>query len=381
MISRVVQAEGRSSSCPAADGDGGRTTSRSRASTSPRTRSRPTQPESDGTLEWDSTTIVVVEAARRRRRAGSATRTPPRRRRTLIDEQLARRRARRATRSTCGASGVDGRARCATSAGRGSASCALSAVDIALWDLKRACSACRSSTLLGLRTTRVPVYGSGGFCSYTARAARRAARRLGRAGHPAREDEGRTRARAPTRARLDAAREAIGDDASSTSTRTARFSRKEALRWARRYDAELGRALVRGAGLLRRPRGLRARPRPRARRARRRRGRVRATCRATSQRCSAGASTACRPTSPAAAASPACSRVAGALRTRTTLDLSAHCAPQLSAHAFCGVDRAAPPRVLPRPRAGRADALRRRARAGRRRAAARTARGPGTASS
>ena len=50
------------------------------------------------------------------------------------------------------------------------------------------------------------------------------------------------------------------------------------------------------------------------------------------------ASTACRPTSRAAAASPALLRVNG-LAAAHGLDLSGHCAPQLSAHALCGVDR------------------------------------------
>ena len=46
------------------------------------------------------------------------------------------------------------------------------------------------------------------------------------------------------------------------------------------------------------------------------------------------------------------------------LDLSGHCAPQLSAHALLRRAEPPAPRVLPRPRSHRAHALRRRPRAG-----------------
>jgi L-alanine-DL-glutamate epimerase-like enolase superfamily enzyme len=44
---------------------------------------------------------------------------------------------------------------------------AVSAVDIALWDLKAKRLGVALSTLLGRRRDHVPVYGSGGFCSYS----------------------------------------------------------------------------------------------------------------------------------------------------------------------------------------------------------------------
>ena len=125
-------------------------------------------PESDGTLEWDSTTIVVVEVARRRQRRGSATRTRRRPRPKLVAEQLAG--------VVEGADAMDvarrAPARCARAlrnAGQpGIGSMALSAVDCALWDLKaRLLGVPLVTSCSARRTTTVPIYGSGGFCSYS----------------------------------------------------------------------------------------------------------------------------------------------------------------------------------------------------------------------
>ena len=63
-------------------------TRRSSASASRRTPIPTDAPESDGTLEWDSTTIVVVEVARRAAGPGWATPTPTAAA-ALIDEHLA----------------------------------------------------------------------------------------------------------------------------------------------------------------------------------------------------------------------------------------------------------------------------------------------------
>jgi L-alanine-DL-glutamate epimerase-like enolase superfamily enzyme len=48
----------------------------------------------------------------------------------------------------------------------GVAATAISAVDIALWDLKARLLGCSLARLLGQARGRVPVYGSGGFTSY-----------------------------------------------------------------------------------------------------------------------------------------------------------------------------------------------------------------------
>ncbi|HEU4659757.1 MAG TPA: enolase C-terminal domain-like protein [Pseudolabrys sp.] len=50
---------------------------------------------------------------------------------------------------------------------RGVAACAISAVDVALWDLKARLLAVPLATLLGSERSEVPIYGSGGFTSYS----------------------------------------------------------------------------------------------------------------------------------------------------------------------------------------------------------------------
>src|SRR5581483_7814829 len=50
----------------------------------------------------------------------------------------------------------------------GVAASAISAVDVALWDLKARLLGVALSTLLGRVRERVPVYGSGGFTTYSA---------------------------------------------------------------------------------------------------------------------------------------------------------------------------------------------------------------------
>lgn len=122
-------------------------------------------PESDGTLEWNSTTLVLVQAEAGNEvglgytYADSATAT-------LIQDLLAE--------------VVEGRDAMETSAcwmamvrrirnlGRpGISSMAISAVDTALWDLKARLLQLPLVTLLGAVRESVPVYGSGGFTSYS----------------------------------------------------------------------------------------------------------------------------------------------------------------------------------------------------------------------
>ena len=92
------------------------------------------------------------------------------------------------------------------------------------------------------------------------------------------------------------------------------------------------------------------------------------TCRPTSGTC-CNASTVSRPTSRGAAASAGCSRRRLRARPRTAA-LGALRARRFGARPLCRAD-AAPPGVVPRPRAHRAHVLRRLPRAGGRRAAAR----------
>src|ERR1700722_5525949 len=122
------------------------------------------QPEADGTLAWASTTMVLVEVRAGARSglgwtyagAGSAA---------VVREQLS---------PICvGASPLDvpglneRMARACRNLGRsGLVACAISAVDIALWDLKARLLELPLTALFGQSRTAVPVYGSGGFTTY-----------------------------------------------------------------------------------------------------------------------------------------------------------------------------------------------------------------------
>ena len=105
-----------------------------------------------------------------------------------------------------GGLGGDGRSRSATSAGRASPRWRSPRSTPRSGTSRRGCSGCRSCKLLGMAHERVPVYGCGGFTVVLATPPRRAARRLGRAGDPAREDEGRLASPSaiPTRVRRGA---------------------------------------------------------------------------------------------------------------------------------------------------------------------------------
>jgi L-alanine-DL-glutamate epimerase-like enolase superfamily enzyme len=191
-------------------------------------------PESDGTLEWDSTTIVIVEARRGTVR-GLGWTYAPEAAASVVEEKLAGVVRDRdpddvaATWLECGKQ--------LRNMGRpGIAWCALSAVDIALWDLRARLHDVSLVTLLPPVHDRVPIYGSGGFCSYPLEQLREqlggwVAARIPRV----KMKLGREPQHDP--ARLDAAREAIGDAELYVDANGA-FTAKEAIRWADRYVRE-----------------------------------------------------------------------------------------------------------------------------------------------
>ena len=192
------------------------------------------EPESDGTLEWDSTTIVVVEA-HADRCAGLGY--------TYCDAAAAEVISSQLTGVVEGEDAMDVRAAWlrmgaqVRNAGRpGIGFCAVSAVDQALWDLKARLLDVPLVVLLGAAHDDVPIYGSGGFTSYSDE---RLCRQLGawaEAGIPrVKMKVGRDPERDPRR--LDAAREAIGEDVDLYVDANGAFARKEALAWAERYAA------------------------------------------------------------------------------------------------------------------------------------------------
>lgn len=186
-------------------------------------------PESDGTLEWDSTTLVLV-----RINAGGAsgigytyadTATA-----ALIRDKLAP--------LLHGRDALSINARWQDMAiairnlGRpGICSMAISAVDVALWDLKGKLLNVSLAALLGPARPAIPVYGSGGFTSY---AEERLQRQLGDWANSGMRYVKMKIGRDPAHdlARVRAAREAIGPGAELFVDANGSYTRKQALAFA-----------------------------------------------------------------------------------------------------------------------------------------------------
>jgi len=122
-------------------------------------------PESDGTIEWDKTTIVIVEAF-----AGGKSGLGY----TYADTATAELIQKKLTEVVNGADALSPQAaymkmwRSVRNLGRaGICSMAISAVDCALWDLKARLLDVPLVTLLGQQRDAALVYGSGGFTSYS----------------------------------------------------------------------------------------------------------------------------------------------------------------------------------------------------------------------
>ena len=124
-----------------------------------------TSPESDGTLEWNSTTIVVAEIT-----AGDTTGLgftyADRAAATLIEHTLAQQIENESPLDiprlwTKLQNAIRGSGRAGVSA------MAISAIDIALWDLKAKLLEVPVASLLGFARDSIDVYGSGGFTSYS----------------------------------------------------------------------------------------------------------------------------------------------------------------------------------------------------------------------
>jgi L-alanine-DL-glutamate epimerase-like enolase superfamily enzyme len=122
-------------------------------------------PESDGTFQWNATTMVVVEVEAGGERGLGYT---------YADGAAATFAASVLAPAIRGIDALDipaawtAMTRALRNNGRpGIASCAVSAVDAALWDLKGRLLDVSVLDLLGAARESVPVYGSGGFTSYS----------------------------------------------------------------------------------------------------------------------------------------------------------------------------------------------------------------------
>jgi L-alanine-DL-glutamate epimerase-like enolase superfamily enzyme len=191
-------------------------------------------PESDGTFAWDATTIVVVEVEAGGERGLGYT---------YGDASVAGIATGALARAVDGIDVLDTGAAHAAAAtalrniGRtGPGAMALSALDLALHDLRARVLGVPLWRLLGAVRDAIPIYGSGGFTSYddarlgdqlggwAGEGIPRVKMKVGR--EPGRDEH-----------RLAVARGAVGDGVELMVDANGAYSRKQALRWAERFAA------------------------------------------------------------------------------------------------------------------------------------------------
>jgi L-alanine-DL-glutamate epimerase-like enolase superfamily enzyme len=189
-------------------------------------------PESDGTLEWDSTTIVVVEVEGGGERGLGYTYSHAAAAH-VVDSVLA----------PC-LEGADPMAPPESWAlmrravrnigGQGIGAMAIAAVDIALWDLRAKLLGVSLADSLGRRREEIAAYGSGGFTSLEGEDLARHLRSFVDQGFGAvKMKVGRDPD--ADRERLATARETIGPDVALMVDANGAFGRREALRQAQLY--------------------------------------------------------------------------------------------------------------------------------------------------
>src|SRR5579872_975404 len=123
-------------------------------------------PEADGTIHWDATTMLLVEVVADSGERGLGFSYASAAAAGVVHEILER------VVVGCGVDDVRARWGAMIAAVRnvgrpGIAATAISAVDIALWDIKSRVAGQPLFQLLGPHRECVPVYGSGGFTTYT----------------------------------------------------------------------------------------------------------------------------------------------------------------------------------------------------------------------
>jgi L-alanine-DL-glutamate epimerase-like enolase superfamily enzyme len=191
--------------------------------------------ESDGTFEWDATTMIVVDV-----KGGGAAGIGY----TYSDQSAASLIARVLSERVTGTDAMDVET-CYVSmihavrnlGQQGLAATAIAAVDMALWDLKAHILQLPLVSLLGAARDAIAVYGSGGFTSYSID------RLQDQLGGWAAAGIGAVKmkiGRDPTadRERVHAAREAIGPDVELFVDANGAYDRKLALNQAERFAAD-----------------------------------------------------------------------------------------------------------------------------------------------
>ncbi len=188
--------------------------------------------ESDGTLVWDSTTMILVEASGGGKRGLGYTYGD-----VSVGEFIE-------SKLVGEAEGTDALSPPAVwaamqhairNAGRpGVGAMAVSAVDNALWDLKAHLLELPLAAILPRFHDAVPVYGSGGFTSYSIEGLQEQLGGWGQEGIPrVKMKVGRHPGQDPHR--TSAVRDAIGDDVELLVDANGAYSRKQALYWAERF--------------------------------------------------------------------------------------------------------------------------------------------------
>jgi L-alanine-DL-glutamate epimerase-like enolase superfamily enzyme len=196
------------------------------------------QPETDGTYSWDSTTAVVVQV-QAHDQCGVGFSYAAQASAVLVSELL--------TDVIVGRDPVDvpgawlAMVEKIRNVGRpGIASMAIAAVDTALWDLKARLLDVSLAQLLGMTRRAAPVYGSGGFTSYTDE---QLVAQLGGWVHDTgiprvKMKIGTARGRCPNRDvhRVGLVRDAIDEDAELYVDANGAYTRKQAVRLGRHFD-------------------------------------------------------------------------------------------------------------------------------------------------
>jgi L-alanine-DL-glutamate epimerase-like enolase superfamily enzyme len=192
-------------------------------------------PEADGTLSWSATTIVVVHA-----HAGGETGLGY----TYADVSTAKLVASKLSGVVAGADPMAPQATWAAMVGAvrnlgrpGIASMAIAAVDLALWDLKARLLDLPLCRMIGMAHDAVPVYGSGGFTSYSLNQLQDQLAGWAQSGIPrVKMKVGSSPPADPERVRC--ARDAIGPNAELFVDANGAYSRKQALDLADRFRRE-----------------------------------------------------------------------------------------------------------------------------------------------
>ena len=191
--------------------------------------------EQDGTLTWESVTMIVAEA-RADGQAGLGYTYGDVATAALIESKLTQA-VRGADAMAPPAAGQQVTAQLRNAGQPGAGAMAASAVDIALWDLKAKLLGQPLFQVLPAFRAEVPVYGSGGFTNYPLPVLTGQFARWAEQGIPRMKLKTSRDPQADPR-RLTAVRKEVGDDVELFTDANGALSRKAALYWAHRFAAE-----------------------------------------------------------------------------------------------------------------------------------------------